>query len=78
MSYRDWDLTALEAMWKRRARAVAEAKSTVVVQGMTRPRRDLDERRFLEEQGRPGPFVETDAPAAYPRDQVSGKDVRGR
>lgn len=74
MSYKDWDLTALEAMWKRRARAVQEAKCTITVAGMTRPPRDLEERRFLEEQGRPGPFAKTDTTAAYQRDSALVKD----
>lgn len=68
MSYRDWDLGALKAVWERRARAVQAAIRGIDVTGMTRPPRDPDERRFLEQPGRPGPFVETDAPPAYPRD----------
>lgn len=67
MSYKDWDLSALEEMWERRSRAVEAVKRRIDTTGMTRPKRDPDERRFLEEQGRPGPFVETDIPPAYPR-----------
>lgn len=67
MSYQNWDLTILEKMWERRAKLVEEAKRGIDTTGMTRPRRDPDERRFLEERGRTGPFVETDKPPAYPR-----------
>lgn len=67
MSYRDWDLSALEEMWDRRERAVREAIQGIDPTGMTRPRRDPAEREFLEERGRLGPFIETDIPPAYPR-----------
>ncbi len=67
MSYKDWDLSELEAMWERRRRLVREAKKNIDTTGMTRPRRDPAERRFLEERGMLGPFIETDTPPAYPR-----------
>ena len=67
MSYKDWHLSELQAMWERRAKLVEEAKRRIDTTGMTRPRRDPDERRFLEERGRMGPFIETDTPPAYPR-----------
>lgn len=67
MDYKSWDLTALEEMWDRRARAVKEAIRKIDTTGMTRPRRDPAERAFLEERGRLGPFIETDIPPAYPR-----------
>ncbi|HEX2091698.1 MAG TPA: hypothetical protein VHG28_04815 [Longimicrobiaceae bacterium] len=67
MSYKDWDLSALEEMWDRRARAVQKAIRNIDTTGMTRPRRDPDERAFLEERGMLGPFIETDIPSVYPR-----------
>lgn len=67
MSHKEWDLTALEEMWDRGERAVQEAIRTIDTTGMTRPRRDPAERRFLEERGRLGPFTETDVRATYPR-----------
>ncbi|HEX2187671.1 MAG TPA: hypothetical protein VHG51_02175 [Longimicrobiaceae bacterium] len=67
MPYSDWDLSALEEMWDRRERAVQKAIRNIDTTGMTRPRRDPDERRFLEERGLLGPFIETDTPPAYPR-----------
>jgi hypothetical protein len=67
MSYKDWDRSELRAMWETRRLAVREAKRRIDTTGMTRPRRDPDERRFLEERGRTGPFIETDTPPAYPR-----------
>jgi hypothetical protein len=54
-------------MWERRAKLVEEAKRGIDTTGLARPRRGPDERRFLEERGRTGPFIETDTPAAYPR-----------
>lgn len=54
-------------MWERRRRIVCEAKRNIDTTGMTRPRRDPAERKFLEERGRLGPFIETDIPPAYPR-----------
>lgn len=73
MSYKDWDLSALEEMWDRRARAVQEAVRKIDTTGMTRPRRDPAERKFLEERGRLGPFIETDIPFAYPRRRRPGQ-----
>lgn len=67
MDYKNWDLTELRAMWERRRRIVREAKRNIDTTGMTRPRRDPDERAFLEERGMLGPFIETDIPFAYPR-----------
>lgn len=67
MDYKSWDLAELRAMWDRRRRIVREAKRNIDTTGMTRPRRDPDERAFLEERGMLGPFIETDTPAAYPR-----------
>ena len=67
MDYKTWDLSELEEMWDRRARAVQEAIRKIDTTGMTRPRRNPAERKFLEERGWLGPFVETDTPAAYPR-----------
>lgn len=67
MDYKSWDLSELEEMWDRRARAVQEAIRKIDTTGMTRPRRDPAERKFLEERGRLGPFIETDTPAACPR-----------
>ena len=72
MSYRDWDLSALEEMWDRRERAVQEAIRGMDTTGMTRPKRDPDERAFLEARGRLGPFIETDVPPAYPRRREQG------
>jgi len=46
---------------------VGQASSDIDTTGMTRPRRDPDERAFLEERGMLGPFIETDIPFAYPR-----------
>lgn len=66
MGYKAWDLTELRTMWDRNRLAVREAKRGIDTTGMTRPRRDPAERRFLEERG-PGPFTETDTPSAYPR-----------
>ncbi len=66
MDYKSWDLTELEAMWERRRKLVEEAKRNIDPTGMTRPRRDPDERAFLEERGMLGPFIETDIPFAYP------------
>lgn len=66
MSYKEWDLSALEEMWNHRALAVQEAIRKIDTTGMTRPRRDPAERKFLEERGRLGPFIETDIPPAYP------------
>lgn len=65
--HKTWDLTELRAMWESRRKAVHEAKRRIDTTGMTRPRRDPDERRFLEEQGMLGPFTETDVPPSYPR-----------
>ncbi len=80
MSYKDWDLSELQAMWERRAKLVEEAKRGIDTTGMARPRRDPDERRFLEERGRTGSFIETDTPAAYPRrnrrDRTHADDLR--
>jgi hypothetical protein len=67
MDYKSWDLTELRAMWERRRQIVREAKRNIDTTGMTRPRRDPDERAFLEERGMLGPFIETDIPPAYPR-----------
>ncbi|HLL47144.1 MAG TPA: hypothetical protein VK399_10545 [Longimicrobiaceae bacterium] len=67
MDYKSWDLSELEAMWERRSKLVEEAKRNINTTGMTRPRRDPAERKFLEERGRLGPFIETDIPFAYPR-----------
>jgi hypothetical protein len=67
MSYKDWDLSELRSMWEHRAKLVRKAKRRIDTTGMTRPRGDPDERRFLEERGRPGPFIETDTRPAYPR-----------
>jgi hypothetical protein len=67
MDYKSWDLTELRATWERRRRIVREAKRNIDTTGMTRPRRDPDERAFLEERGLLGPFIETEIPPAYPR-----------
>lgn len=67
MDYKSWDLSELRAMWERRRRLVREAKKDFDTTGMTRPQRDPDERKFLEERGMLSPFIETDTPPAYPR-----------
>lgn len=67
MDDESWDLGDLREMWERRRRIVREAKRNIDTTGMTRPRRDPDERAFLEERGLLGPFIETDIPPAYPR-----------
>jgi hypothetical protein len=53
---------ALEALWLERARRVAAVRRRANPAGMRRPPRDPDERAWLAERGRLGPFVEAAAP----------------
>lgn len=52
----------LEEIWAKRAGRVSAFLRRVDPRGMTRPRRDPEEREWLEERGRLGPFVEVDPP----------------
>jgi hypothetical protein len=61
------DFGSLEALWRERARRVAAARGRANPEGMTRPPRDPDERAWLAERGRLGPFVEAEA-----SDEASG------
>lgn len=56
------DFGALEALWVERARRVAAMRRRADPEGMTRPPRDPDERAWLAERGRLGPFVEVEPP----------------
>lgn len=56
------DYGALEALWVERARRVAALRRRADPEGMTRPPRDPDERAWLAERGRLGPFVEAELP----------------
>ena len=52
------DFGNLEALWAERAQRVAAILRRANPEGMTRPPRDPEERAWLEERGRLGPFVE--------------------
>ena len=59
------DFTSLvdqREVWPERLARVRRSQARADVTGMTRPRRDPDERRFLEERGLLGPYREIDVP----------------
>lgn len=58
MSYKNWDLSALEARWRVRRGRVSEAVRRIDTSAMTRFGRDPFERRWLEQNGGAGPFTE--------------------
>jgi hypothetical protein len=50
----------LEVVWAERTARVQAVQARTDPTGMTRPRRDPDERRFLTGMGQLGPFIESD------------------
>lgn len=54
------ELMDQRAVWSERLARVRRSQARTNVTGMTRPPRDPDERRFLEERGLLGPFEEAD------------------
>lgn len=56
------DLPDQREVWPERLKRVRRSQSRTDVRGMTRPPRDLDERRFLAERDLLGPFEEADRP----------------
>ena len=56
------DIRNIELDWTERASRVARSHARTDVTGMTRGRRDPDERRFLALTGQLGPFVEVAVP----------------
>lgn len=57
-----WDLGQLEEMWARRRARLDRLARRVDRRGMTRPRRNPDERAWLEERGGLPPTEETATP----------------
>lgn len=51
------DVTNIELTWDERLARVKRSQMRADTTGMTRPRRDPDERAFLELTGQLGPFV---------------------
>lgn len=58
MSTSAWDLTAFERTWESRRGAVAQVVQRTTREGMTRPVRDADERRWLASRGELPPVIE--------------------
>lgn len=54
-----WSIPDIELTWSARAERVRRSQARASTVGMTRPRRDVDERLFLESTGQLGPFVES-------------------
>jgi hypothetical protein len=57
-----WDLSELEEMWARRRARLTDFFSRVDRTGMTRPRRNPEERAWLAARGELPPTIEVDTP----------------
>ena len=62
MRIQEWDLSDWDDLWSRRAPAALSVIQRSDRRGMTRPRRDEDERQWLAERGELPPTIETDTP----------------
>jgi hypothetical protein len=57
-----WDLSELEETWARRRARMASLAGRVDRTGMTRPRRNPEEKAWLEARGELPPTIEIDTP----------------
>ena len=63
------------ALWSLRIARIRRYRERSDPTGMTRPPRDPDERRFLRETGREGPYVEAEQSRAQERADVKAARI---